>query len=273
MISPRHSCDVNDIVEDALEAAESADSGGVTDNEPDPEGFGEPRLALLGYGRVGAEVLQREWVRDYPDVDTRHVQRAEAGRNSTIEADYAILVGGADDHDLAAAIGAAVPDETTSIAVPISTPESPVGNVETANATVSCPRARARELVTDLLAVLHRRTRISPLPQFYDRLRTVGRVHGFRGQQERLDSELPPTVFAEKLVSDALANPFDTGWSDASDHFFSLFRADDEATLETFDAVRDEVTDRFGGGDGLELFAVDTTGEPGAEYQLTLLRR
>lgn len=260
---------MKDIVEDALENAESDYSGDELDGEPDSEGFGEPRLALFGYGRVGAELIEGEWVSEYPDVETHHRQRGDERHDGSIGAEYAILVGDTNDHELAAAIGERVPDGTTSIAVPISTPESRAESVESVDATIPCPRAHADELAGDLLAALSGRTRISPPPQFYTRLHTAGRVHGFRGQRERTDS--PPDQFAETLVTDALANPFGTGAIDASDHFFSLFHADGAATLETFDAVRNEITDRFGSDTGSEPFAVDTTADPGAAYRLTLL--
>lgn len=262
---------MKDIVEDALDRANRVDSADELDGETDPDEFGEPRLTLLGYGSAGAELLQQGWASDYPNVDTHHVQRAEELRDSSIDADYAILVGDAGDRDLAAAIGEGLSERTTSVAVSISTRESPVGSVETANATIPCPRIRADELVTDLLAVLPGRTRVSPPIQFYDRLRTVGRVHGFRGERERADS--PAEQFAAELVDDALANPFDAGSGDASEHFFSFLRADDAVTLETFDALRNGITDRFGTDTGSGSFAVDTTGDTGADYRLTLLRR
>lgn len=261
---------MKDIVEEAIENAESADRADELDGDTSSTGFGEPELSLVGFGRVGAELLQREWMSDYPDVETHHRQRGDERQHGSIDTDYTILVGSTDEHELAAAIGERLPAGTTSVAVPISTPESPAASVETANATIPCPRAYADELVGDLLAVLSGRTWVSPPPQFYTRLRTAGRVNGFRGRRERADSQ--PDLFAERLVTDALGNPFDTGDTDASDHLFSLFRADDAVTLETFDAVRNEVTDRFGTDTGTESFAVDTTADTGAAYRLTLLR-
>ncbi len=261
---------MKDIVEEALENAEGAGSSGQLEDEPDSERFGEPELTLLGYGRVGGKLLEREWVRDYPDVETRYVQRGEELRSSAVDADYAILVGDSDD-DLAAAIGERLPEGTTSVAVPISAPASPVGSVESANVTIPCPPIRVDELVSDLLTVLRGRTRVWPSVQFYDQLRTVGRVHGFRGERDRADA--PPDQFASELVTDALGNPFDAEGGDASEPFFSFLRADDAVTLETFDALRNEITDRFGGDTASGSFAVDTTGDSGADYRLTLLRR
>lgn len=256
-----------DIVDAALGAGEMTDD---LEDETDTDAFGDPQLSLIGYGDAGANPLRQGWAQDYPDVGTRHVTNAEALPDAVADADYAILVGDRDDHGLAAAIGGRLPDGTTSIVVPIGTAEAPVAGVGTANATVPCPRAHARELVTDFLTVLTGRARVSPPPQFYDRLRTVGRVHGFRGERERADS--PADQFAAKLVDDALANPFDAEGGDASERFFSFLRADDAVTLGTFDALRNEITDRFGADTGLGSFAVDTTGDSGAGYRLTLLR-
>jgi len=265
---------MKDIVEAALANAESSDS----DEEVDSTDFGEPEIHLVGYGETGADIIQagldsRYPAPTYPDAEFHHIQHIDELPANAIDADYAILVGSADEHVMATGIGDALSDKTTSIAIPIDTAESPARTVETVNATVPCTRSHVQELATVILVILTGHTEISPPPRFYQELQSIGRMQGYRGEQVRTSGDPSPAEFAERLVTDALSNPFGVSDSHDAEHFISLLEGGRELTLEEVEAVRDELSDAVGASAERELVAVEITEDMESKCRLTVLCR
>lgn len=263
---------MKDIVEAALEHQDDLE----VDAEPNANEFGEPQVALIGYGNLGAEIIQQGWDsrypnRKYPEAHTHHVQCVEELPESTRNADYVILTGSANDHRIAAEIGDALSRGTTSIAIPIRTTANPIETPETINATIPCNQTHVQELATDLLTILAGRIEISPHPRFYNKLRTIGRIHGFRGQQGRDSSEISQDEFAEQLVADTLANPVDYEDSHSAEHYISFLHAGEGLTLGEAEAVRNEIATELGVDMEKMLLAVDATKEMGTKYRLIVL--
>ncbi len=266
--------DMKDIVEAALANAESYDS----DVEVDSTEFGEPEIHLVGYGETGADIIQEGLdspypASYYPDVETHHIQHIDEPPANAIDADYAILVGSADEHVLATGIGDVLSDNTTSIAIPIDTAESPARTVGTVNATVPCTRSRVQAGVTVILVILMGHTEISPPPRFYQELQSIGRMQGFRGEQARTQGGSSPAQFAKRLVTEALSNPFGASDSLDAEHFISFLEGGEELTLEEVEAVRDELSDAVGASAERELVAVEVTEHMESRCRLTVLCR
>ncbi len=260
---------MKDIVADALAHAENVESDETTDSEE----FGEPRVALLGYGSAGRAIIDKGWDSryphpKYPDTDTHHIPSLEALPSDVLDADYAILAGSADDHTLATNIGARLTGDTTSIALPFGPTADTVRTVETTNVTIPCAQKQIRELATDILTLLAGRIKMSPPPRFYHELQTIGRLRGFRGQQKQKSADMRPNEFAQLLISDALSTPIDTGA--VTDHFISFLNAGPDVTLRETDSIRTEIANELGTDPERELLAVDVSEDMGQNYRLTM---
>jgi len=112
MVPDTVSPNMKDIVEAALEHQKSVDDS----DHQDTNEFGDPHVSVIGYGDIGAQIIQHGWDRryvdsEYPHVETHHLQRGEELPSEPRDADYAILVGDSADEELAVEIGDALPDE------------------------------------------------------------------------------------------------------------------------------------------------------------------
>jgi len=262
---------MKDIVEAALNSQERFEG----DDDSDAEEFGDPEIALIGFGNAGTQFIQEGLDERSPDpealgLETHHVHRSHEFPTGPRDVDYAILVGNAADHDLLTDIGRKLGEEPTSIAIPILTTETPVETVETVNTSIPCSHTHAQELVTDLLRILAKEVQVSPPAGFYQNLRTVGRIHGFRGKLDRSEFGKSPTEYADALVTETLSNPFHSAVDNDSTHLLSILHADDEVTLEEFDAVRDAIADHFNTDSGSVHAAADTTADTDPRYRLTV---
>jgi len=262
---------MKDIVEAALNHQESFERA----DDSDTDEFGDPELALIGFGSTGQQIVQQGLDDRSPDpgalgVDTFHVHDSDELSTEARDTDYVILVGDGDDHQLLTDIGRKLGEEPTSIAIPIPVTEAPVETVATVSATIPCSNTHAQELATDLLRILAGEMQVSPPVGFYRDLRTVGRIHGCREKLDRDEFATSPKEFADELVAETLSNPLHTAVDDDSTHVFSILHAGGEVTLKEFDAVRNAIGNRIVTDGGAEYAAADTTAGMDSTDRLTV---
>lgn len=263
---------MKDIVEKALDHREHREGDETTDGNE----FGEPQLWLIGYGDDSAQLIEQGWDSryphpKYPDVDSCHINNIEELPEAATAADYVILAGSTEDESVAEAIGDALADDTTSIAISLPTGDTPTNTIGSVNTTIACNPDYVQELATDVLTILTGRIEISPPTQFYDTLQTTRQLHGFRGQQSRDDSEGSPDQFAAQLVTDTLSKPLAIGGNTKTEHVLSFLHAGEDLTLREATTIRTELATNLDGGSERALLAVDATPEMKGTFRLTTL--
>lgn len=268
-----YSPDMRDLVAGLLESRDAQ----AHDTDTAVDEFGEPLSLLLGYGNLGAQLARQGWGSRYPhrrysETHTSGVQDLDDLPTTATEADFIILTGSTDCHRLVERIGDTLPDETTSIALPIPVDDNRPHEVAAVDATIPCDHSLVHELATDLLTILTAQIQISPPPQLYQELQTAGLIQSFRGQQTHVDSELSGHDLAETLVTDTLENPLGTDDRTHAEECISFLQAGPDLTLRDAEAVRDEITTRVTSKGELELFTAATTEQLEHESRLTLLR-
>lgn len=264
---------MDDMIADMLESQ----AGPPHDTDTAVDEFGEPLSLLLGYGDLGAQIAQQGWDSRYPhrrysEAHTYGVQELEDLPTAATEADFVILTGSTDCHRLGERIGDTLPEETTSIAIPVPVDDTRPHEIDAVDATVPCAQTLVQELATDLLTILTAQIQISPPPQLYQELQTAGLMQGFRGQEKNVDSGVSVHDFAETLVTNTLENPVYTNDRTHTEECVSFLQAGTDLTLRDAEAVRDEITTQVKSRGGLELFTAATTENLENESRLTLLR-
>jgi hypothetical protein len=268
-----YSPDMRDLVAGLLESRDAQ----AHDTDTAVDEFGEPLSLLLGYGDLGARIARQGWDSRYPhrrysEAHTYGVQRLDDLPTAATDADFIILTGSTDCHRLGESIGDTLPEETTSIAIPVPVDDTGPHEVAAVDATIPCTHALVQELATDLLTILTARIRITPPPQLYQELQTAGLLQGFRGRENHVESGRSARDFAETLVANTLETPVYTDDRTHTGACVSFLQAGTDLTLRDAEAVRDEITARVGSGGGPELFAAAATEDVENESRLTLLR-